>query len=85
MMVKKYFFFLKIHVTSIFKFHAENLGSLTPATTRKLFTLAKFYRVTEHRDSFNVLKNWIQIGDGSHLAEVTWNLRKLGNYLSRVE
>jgi hypothetical protein len=41
------------------KFHAENLGSLTPATIWKLFTLAKFYRVPEHRDSFDVLKNWI--------------------------
>jgi hypothetical protein len=50
------------------KFRTENLGSLTPATTRKLFTLAKFYRVPERRDSFDVLKNWIQLGDGSRFC-----------------
>jgi hypothetical protein len=50
------------------KFHAENLGSLTPTTTRKLFTLVKFYRVPEHRNSFDVFKNWIQLGDGSRFC-----------------
>jgi hypothetical protein len=51
------------------KFYVENLGSLTPATTQKLFTLAKFYRVLEHHDSFDVLKNWIQLGDGSQFSQ----------------
>jgi hypothetical protein len=41
----------------------ENLGSLT----RKLFTLAKF-RVPEHHDSFDILNNWIQLGDGSRFS-----------------
>jgi hypothetical protein len=36
------------YVKNVDKFHEENLGSLTPATTWKLFTLAKFYRVPEH-------------------------------------
>jgi hypothetical protein len=56
------------YTKNVDKFHAENLGSLTPATTRKLFTLAKFYGVPEHRDSFDVLKNWIQLGDGSRFS-----------------
>jgi hypothetical protein len=51
------------------KFHAENLGSLTLATTQKLFTLAKFYRVLEHRDSFDIFKNWIQLSDGSQFCQ----------------
>jgi hypothetical protein len=46
----------------------ENLGSLIPATTRKLFTLAKFYKVPEHHDSFDVLKNWIQLGNSSQFS-----------------
>jgi hypothetical protein len=53
------------YTKNVDKFHVENLGSLTPATTRKLFTLVKFYRVPECRDSFDVLKNWIQLGDSS--------------------
>jgi hypothetical protein len=84
-MVKKDFFFFKNtgdlhlliclienwprHAKNVDKFHAENLGSLTPATTRKLFTLVKFYRVSEHRDSFDVLKNWIQLGDSSRFSQ----------------
>jgi hypothetical protein len=56
------------YAKNVDKFHAENLGSLTPATTRKLFTLAKFYRVPECRDSCNVLKNWIQLGDSSRFS-----------------
>jgi hypothetical protein len=51
------------------KFHAENLGSLTPATTRKLFTLAKFYKILELCDSFDILKNWIQLSDGSRFCQ----------------
>jgi hypothetical protein len=57
------------YTKNIDKFHVENLGSLTPATTWKLFTLAKFYRVPECHDSFDVLKNWIQLGNGSRFSQ----------------
>jgi hypothetical protein len=56
------------YAKNVDKFHAENLGSLTPATTQKLFTLAKFYRVLERRDFFGGLKNWIQLVDGSRFS-----------------
>jgi hypothetical protein len=70
--MKKAFFFIKNTVDfhlliclienwpryakNVDKFYVENLDSLTLATTWKLFTLAKFYRVPERRDSFDVLK-----------------------------
>jgi hypothetical protein len=82
--IKRFFFFIKNtgdlylliclienwprYAKNMDKFHTKNLGSLTPATTRKLFTLAKFYRILERRDSFDVLKNWIQLGDGSQFC-----------------
>jgi hypothetical protein len=56
------------YMKNVNKFHVENLGSLTPATIQKLFTLAKFYRVPECCDSFDVLKNWIQLGDSSRFS-----------------
>jgi hypothetical protein len=65
------------YAKNVDKFHAENLGSLIPATTRKLFTPGKFYRVPEHRDSFDVLKNWIQLGDGSRFSRGHLEIREL--------
>lgn len=49
-------------------FHSENLGSVTLSTARKLYTLAKFYGAPEHQPSFDVLKSWIQCGDGSRFS-----------------
>jgi hypothetical protein len=37
-------------------FHEKNLASLTLNTTHKLFTLAKFYGLPEHRESLEVLR-----------------------------
>jgi hypothetical protein len=46
-------------------FHEENLAFLTLNTTRKLFTLAKFYGLPEHGESLEVLRKWLAMGDGS--------------------
>jgi hypothetical protein len=43
-------------------FHKENLASLTQNTTRKLFTLAKFYSLPEHGESLEVLRKWLATG-----------------------
>jgi hypothetical protein len=49
-------------------FHEENLASLTINTTYKLFTLAKFYGLLEHKESLEVLKHWLATGDGSRFS-----------------
>jgi hypothetical protein len=36
---------------------------------KSFFSLVKFYRVPEHCNSFNVLKNWIQVSDGSQFCQ----------------
>jgi hypothetical protein len=51
-------------------FHEENLASLTLNMTRKLFTLAKFYSLPEHRESLEVLRKWLAMGDGCRFSRV---------------
>jgi hypothetical protein len=46
-------------------FHEENLASLTLNTTRKMYTLAKFYGQESHAESLAVLQDWMALGDGS--------------------
>jgi hypothetical protein len=46
-------------------FHEENLASLTLNTTRKIYTLAKFYGQESHAESLAVLWDWLASGDGS--------------------
>jgi hypothetical protein len=49
-------------------FHKENLASLTVNTTRKIFTLVKFYSHTEHENSLVVLRNWLATRDRSRFS-----------------
>jgi hypothetical protein len=53
-------------------FHSENLASLTLYTSRKMFTLAKFYGLQEHENSLSVLRNWLKTGDGSWFSGGLW-------------
>jgi hypothetical protein len=49
-------------------FHKENLAPFTINTTHKLFTLAEFYGLPEHKESLEVLKHWLAMGDGSRFS-----------------
>jgi hypothetical protein len=49
-------------------FHEENLASLTVNTTRKIFTLAKFYSHPEHENLLEVLRKAIATRDGSRFS-----------------
>jgi hypothetical protein len=49
-------------------FHKENLASLTLNTTRKMYTLAKFYGQESHAESLAVLQDWLASGDGSRFS-----------------
>ena len=49
-------------------FHEENLASLTLNTTRKMFTLAKFYGQEAHTESLGILREWLAAGDRSRFS-----------------
>lgn len=49
-------------------FHRENLGALTEATTRKLYSLVNAFRHPERAISLGVLQDWHRTGDGSRFS-----------------
>jgi hypothetical protein len=46
----------------------KNLGFLTLNTTRKMYTLAKFYGQESHAEFLAILWDWLALDDGSRFS-----------------